>query len=365
MTENRPLLNSTGHWHVPDNLDTDDFDFDWRPDPYERPYRHQFGTQWQKTGGPCYIVDTSTDVMYQSEQRAIRLPSKEHWQINEAIDEARFDWSWHPDETEQAFNHVFGNKYFTARQSHSVVYQRPGATEFKYEVAQRATQLQPLLDIVFISNGETGAEERYTHLCKIAGRTVKRVSNVSGREHALRAAAELASTDWFFAVPAKLRVDAKFDFKWQPNRCIEAKHWIFTAKNPVNGLDYGHQALVAYHRTNLLNTQDYGLDFTMSAPHDVYPRCSGIAEYNSDALMTWRTAFREAVKLKAAGDDESLQRLQTWLTVANGEYAEESKQGAQSGVDYYDEVAGDHAKLMLSFKWSWLDQRYKQLNQNA
>jgi hypothetical protein len=102
----------------------------------------------------------------------------------------------------------------------------------------------------------------------------------------------------------------------------------------------------------------------MSKPHDIVPILSGIAEYNSDPVMTWRTAFREAIKLKADGSVESMDRLYCWLSEANGTYAEWSIQGAKDGVEYYDSVAGNHSELMKTFSWSWLEQHYESKHKN-
>jgi hypothetical protein len=52
-----------GFWEVPENLDTSGFDFSWRPSPYDRPYVHQFGTQWQRTGGPRFIIPNAEGVL--------------------------------------------------------------------------------------------------------------------------------------------------------------------------------------------------------------------------------------------------------------------------------------------------------------
>lgn len=52
------------NWHVPDNIDIEGFDYTWHPDDRDPPYIYQFGTQWQKTGGPQYHVPGATDVKY-------------------------------------------------------------------------------------------------------------------------------------------------------------------------------------------------------------------------------------------------------------------------------------------------------------
>jgi len=216
---------------------------------------------------------------------------------------------------------------------------------------------QPL-DIVFISNGENEAEYLYTWLeGRILGlepNKLKRVQNVKGRVAAYQAAARASETPWFFAVFGKLQVDFKFDWAWQPDRMQQPKHYIFHAKNPINGLEYGHQAMIAYNKALVLENDGLGLDFTLDQPHEVVPISSGVANYHTSNWMCWRTAFREALKLRASLPDvENEYRLDQWLTVDTGAGKWSSK-GAQDAVEYYNEVQGDFDALKKSYEWEWL-----------
>jgi hypothetical protein len=222
-------------------------------------------------------------------------------------------------------------------------------------------------DIVFISNGEPEAEANYQRLLEVApsdGRNIFRVDGILGRNKAYQAAAELSKTDWFFAVFAKLEIDPKFDFTWLPDYWQEPKHYIFKAKNPVNDLVYGHQALIAYNKRLVLETTDVkDLDFTLEAPHAVLPIYSGIARYNTDAWTAWRTAFREVLKLKhfirhKMYSLETKARLAAWFTTNGAPYGEYSVKGAQDAEQYYAEVQGDLEKLKLSYEWTWLKQKF-------
>jgi hypothetical protein len=213
------------------------------------------------------------------------------------------------------------------------------------------------LDIVFISNGEVNADYNYEKLKFYAGdrNRVQRVNGVNGRVAAYHAAARLSTTSWFFAVFAKLEVDPKFDWTWQPDRLQQPKHYIFYARNPVNGLEYGHQAMIAYNKSLTLANTGTGLDFTLDSAHEVVPISSGTAYYNSDAWTCWRTAFRECIKLRMDTNVESQYRLKQWLTVNNaGTIGEWSIRGAQDAVEYYDLVAGDFDELKKSYDWAWL-----------
>jgi hypothetical protein len=216
------------------------------------------------------------------------------------------------------------------------------------------------LDIVFIDNGEPNAKSNYEHMCEVVSLTwrnrIHRSSGVQGRVAAYHAAAELSTTPWFFAVFAKLIVEKRFDWLWQPDRMQEPKHYIFHARNPINELTYGHQAMIAYNRRLVLENVGTGLDFTLDSAHEVVPVLSGVADYAYTPWMAWRTAFRECVKLRSSGDIESQYRLRKWLEeiplATPG--AEWSRRGAEDAVEYYDSVGGDIAELKKSYDWAWL-----------
>jgi hypothetical protein len=215
---------------------------------------------------------------------------------------------------------------------------------------------QPL-DIVFISNGEPNADQNFDHLSKAVANTkakLHRIDGVNGRVAAYHAAAQASTTAWFFAVFAKLEVNANFDWSWQPDRMQQAKHYIFHAKNPINGLEYGHQAMIAYNKRLVLENTGHGLDFTLDQPHEVVPILSGTAWYADSPWMAWRTAFREVIKLRASLPDvESEYRLRKWLTCSVGSGAW-SSYGAEDAVEYYDSVGGNLDELKKSYEWAWL-----------
>lgn len=228
------------------------------------------------------------------------------------------------------------------------------------------TKAEPL-DIIFLSNGEDNADLHYEHLLNVTKHLpnrVKRVDGIDGRVKSFHAAAMASQTPWAFIVFAKLKVDENFDFSWQPDRLRKPKHYIFYAKNPLNGLIYGHQSMCAYNKKIVLETTGKELDFTMEGEHDVVDMYSGVAEFNTSPYTTWRTAFREAIKLKYSNTEESKFRLNIWLTVAEGDFAEYCLLGAKDGVDYYNEVNGNFDKLKLSYEWDWLNEYYSSKYKN-
>ena len=225
--------------------------------------------------------------------------------------------------------------------------------------SQRHLHDEQPLDIVFIENGEPNALDNLRALSSATSSRDNRVvvsKGITGRVAAYHAAAEMSTTPWFFAVFAKLQVNPDFDWSWQPDRMQEPKHYIFHAFNPVTGLTYGHQAMIAYNKKLVLANTGPGLDFTLDSAHEVVPILSGTADYASTPWMAWRTAFRECVKLCGQTDVESEYRLRKWLEVIPlaTPNAEWSRRGAEDAVEYYDSVDGDITELKKSYDWSWL-----------
>jgi hypothetical protein len=239
----------------------------------------------------------------------------------------------------------------------AVPYIKKQVYDYPYiDKTQRHIHKDNPLDIVFIDNGEPNAEYNWLQLPHVTvPNRIHRSSGVNGRVAAYQAAAELSTTPWFFAVFAKLSINPEFDWGWQPDRLQEPKHYIFHAFNPINGLTYGHQAMIAYNKQLVLNNSGVGLDFTLDSAHEVVPLLSGTAEYAHSPWMAWRTAFRECLKLQGNNDVESKYRLNKWLTVAMGQpYGQYSIYGAEDAVEYYESVNGDFVELKKSYDWEWL-----------
>jgi len=117
--------------------------------------------------------------------------------------------------------------------------------------------------------------------------------------------------------------------------------------------------MIAYNKKLVLaNDGTKGLDFTLDDNHEVVPLKSGVATYNSDEFTTWRTAFREVIKLMNDDSNMSKLRLEKWLTVGEGEYGEYSVEGAKDAKEYYEEVDGDWHNIRQSYEWEWLREKF-------
>jgi hypothetical protein len=393
-------------WITSSICDYSNFDFTWHPDPSQREMVHVFPSGSQKRGDTFFIhvesfkrqlyeleiLDWFNIINYCDDQTVQRYsaPIIEYAEdsIVNSVKDMTFNFPyavfqnvhdksmpyvypmclWHA--KDRVIQHLNSNKSTSIIPREAREYVKTQIYDYPYisDDSNTAIHRNEPLDIIFISNGEPDEELMFHHTEYMVNRPVKWIRGVNGRVAAYQAAARASNTQWFFAVFAKLQVaGGSFPWDdWQPDYWQEPKHYIFNAKNPVNKLEYGHQGAIAYNKKLVLENNNPGIDFTLSQPHESVPLLSGTAKFNQDPWMTWRTAFREVVKLKhfmaTQPTIETEHRLDTWLTVADGDYAEWCLRGAIDAVDYYNEVAGDYNKLMLSFEWSWLQDRFKKRN---
>ena len=221
------------------------------------------------------------------------------------------------------------------------------------------------MDVIFISNGEKDALKNLNRCFQTAPTDLRVYEsiNVNGRLKAYQAAAEKSKSDWFLAVFAKCHmIDSFIDFKWRPDYWQQPKHYIFHNYNFDLGLTYGHMAPIAYNKKLMLKNNG-GLDMTLAQEHAVVPVVLSETRLD-DPWDTWRTAFRETVKLmNYAKTDDSIElqyRLDTWLkgevvwTKENPWYA----RGACDAKDFFESIDGEWAWIMVTNEWDWLRKRF-------
>lgn len=382
-------------WIINSICDYTQFDFSWQPEPWQKEMIHVFPSGYEKRGDTFYIhvdsfkkqmidlemLDWFNVINYCTDQSVSRFDPPTHTYANDNLIEEVRNYKFTTPYvlfTNQTSLTVANNQCLWSKKDRAVLrlnssgsialVPRDIKADLKTQIydypyidvtSRRGVISDQDLDIVFLSNGEPD-EERWYEWTKYAAHTrpVTWIRNVNGRVAAYQAAAERSTTPWFFMVFAKLAVDQRFDWNWQPDYFQEPKHYIFNSRNPLNGLEYGHQGMIAYNKKLVLENNNPGLDFTLSQLHESVPLLSGTAHFNTNEWQTWRTAFREVVKLKHFMDTvptvETEHRLNTWLTVANGNFAEWCLKGAVDAIEYYNSVDGDYEMLKLSFEWDWL-----------
>ena len=374
------------------------FDFTYICDPFSIEQMHVFPSDLQKFGDTFFInvnklrilvenldkLENIEKINFNQHQRVTRLPAPNFITESDthvSITNTTFNWPYATFVTEDNKEiNVVDHEPISmwSSESKNILITSTGGTRiivpkeaskyvekelYDYPYINKASKLikSKPLDIIFLSNGEAGADENYEHLLNVTknlSNRVIRVDGVNGRVAAYHAAALASQTPWMFTVFAKLKVNSKFDWTWQPDRLQIPKHYIFYASNPVNGLIYGHQALIAYNKQITLNNMGKGLDFTLDNAHEVVEINSGVARYNTDEFSTWRTSFREAIKLRLEDSTISRHRLKVWSTVGEGDFAQYSINGALDAVEYYESVNGELDKLRLSYDWPWLKEYF-------
>lgn len=156
------------NWEIPEGVTDEDFDFSWKPEYTEetrydnQPYIYQFSSQWQKDGGPRYVMPGATEVKYVDMLRtkvthkrdiffidhgnaradyyfaklkmqfpyiqrtrfvgttldtirrcANKSNTDKFWVIGSETNYDNFDFTWHGSGWQESMNHVFMSQYGT------------------------------------------------------------------------------------------------------------------------------------------------------------------------------------------------------------------------------------------------------------
>lgn len=234
----------------------------------------------------------------------------------------------------------------------------------KKEIDVRASDPRSF-DIIFLSYNESNADNNFKRLIDRFPRT-KRVHGVKGIHQAHLSAAKLSSTHMFFVVDADAIIENDFDFiyefpYWERNLTA-----VWRSRNPINNLEYGYGGVKLFSKELTLKMNLNSTDMTTSIGNKFIPleKVSNVTKFNTDPFNTWKSAFRECVKLASKSiqrqnDEETNARLETWCTVANGDYAEFALQGARDGREYGEKYKNDDEELKKINDFDWLKKFYE------
>jgi hypothetical protein len=208
-----------------------------------------------------------------------------------------------------------------------------------------------MIPVYFLFTNEANAQENFERLCD----KYENVIPVEGTNSIFlshKRIADQCDYDRFYVVDADCwLVD---NFKFQHN--IELRSGsvaVFRAKNPINGLVYGHGGVKLFSKDCFSLARLERPDMTTSLA-DEYIKVNILASehrFNYSPYSTWRTAFREAVKLSAGlnknnNDQESKDRLAMWSTAGiENLYGYFSIQGAKQGIDFAHDPGNDPNKV--------------------
>ena len=207
--------------------------------------------------------------------------------------------------------------------------------------------------------------EKHINILEQKGLEVKHVRGVKGIFEAHKACAEQCDTKMFWVVDADAEVTESFNFDYIPDVYDEEVVHVWASKNPINGLEYGYGGVKLFPTEMVKDANTWGIDFTtgLSSRFKSMPEVSCITKFNTDAFSTWRSAFRECVKLTLNDDAESQERLNTWLNTRGDEdFTEQAVSGALEGNRFAKANKNSLEELSKINDYEWLEEQWNQSN---
>lgn len=313
-TEIKKNVNTEYYWAIDSEIDTFDFDWEFKPSDWDNELPHIWSTGTRNIYG--------TDV-------GIRLIHKNH-------DAGMIENDLY----------LLSGKYVM----HDMLKYNPIGKQH---------------DIIYLSYDEEFADEHYQKLLERFP-FAKRVHGVSGIFNAHKKAAFLAETDMFYVVDADAIITSDFNFDYYAPKWDRETVHVWHSCNPINDLVYGYGGVKLFPTNLLRNANDWNIDFTtsISSSFKLMEEISNITNFNTDPFSTWKSAFRECAKLssksiKGQVDSETNDRLQTWKQVGKGKtFGEYAVEGAIAGCDYGEENKEDIVKLNKINDYTWLKERF-------
>jgi hypothetical protein len=227
-----------------------------------------------------------------------------------------------------------------------------------------------VFDVVFISYNDADAASKFAqmqvHVDGISTQSKSKiklhwVKDVAGIFNAHKAAAQLVSSRMFWVVDADAELVPEFNFGYIPDVYDEQVVHVWHSVNPVTGDEYGYGGVKLFPTQLIRDATSWGLDFTtgLSSRFKVIPEVSCVTRFNTDQFSTWRSAFREAVKLTLLNNAESLDRLRKWLNpVLTADFAEAARLGAKQGNQFAIQHRHDAELISNINNFHWLTEYY-------
>ena len=167
----------------------------------------------------------------------------------------------------------------------------------------------------------------------------------------------------FWVVDADAEVTDAFEFNYIPDVYDEEVVHVWASSNPINGLEYGYGGVKLFPTEMVKDANTWGIDFTtgLSNRFKSMPEVSCVTKFNTDAFSTWRSAFRECVKLTLNGDAESQGRLDTWLNTRGEEdFTADAVKGALEGNQFALANKDNLEQLNKINDYAWLEEQWNQ-----
>ena len=223
-------------------------------------------------------------------------------------------------------------------------------------------------DIIFISYNEPNADENYQRLLKRFPNT-QRVHGVTGIHNAHIQAAKISKTSMFWVVDGDSQIVDEFDFDYVVNPWDRDAVSVWKSINPINNLSYGNGGvkLLPKDLTMELDTSTIDMTTSISKKFNSIDQISNLTIFNTDPFNTWKSAFRECVKLSSKiidgqVDIETETRLNVWCTVGFEQtYGEYAIKGANSGRNFGIKYRNNLEEISKINDWEWLTGEFNKL----
>ena len=91
------------------------------------------------------------------------------------------------------------------------------------------------------------------------------------------------------------------------------------------------------------------------------PEVCAVTKFNTTAYDTWRSAFREVVKLSVSTDPDAKYRIEEWLhPLPDSDYSAEAKRGAQEAVAFAKQNNNNQTELDRINDYDWLKKKFQE-----
>ena len=169
-------------------------------------------------------------------------------------------------------------------------------------------------------------------------------------------------TKMFYVVDGDAIIEEDFKFDYAvPEKDMNAVH-VWRSKNPVNNLVYGYGGVKLLPRDLTLNMSIGTTDMTTSISDRFRPmeQISNVSAFNTSPFNTWKSAFRECVKLSSKvidrqEDAETEARLDAWCKSDDLVAVD----GAVAGRKYGTENKNNKEAISKINDFAWIEQIYK------
>jgi hypothetical protein len=222
-----------------------------------------------------------------------------------------------------------------------------------------------MYDIIFISYHEPNAENNWKRL-KLKFNLAKRVKNITGIHQSHISAAKKSITNMFWVVDGDAYILDNFNFDYKVDDGLTDCIHVWHSRNPINKLEYGYGAvkLLPKRLTENVNINTVDMTTSISDKFKSVPVVSNITLFNTDPFNTWKSAFRECVKLSSRtinrqNDKETSNRLEIWCTVGIDQpFGEYAISGANEGREFGLKYSNNKDMLIKINDWNWLTDKF-------